>query len=124
MAYHRLVNIIYIFIIATSIQMGVAEAGVLVTPERHIITLPEKGSKTVEYQVYNSGPEDLDISIDVKDWTVKHISNVIQRQVKNRKYPSLLLLIVIIYEVVLREKHDYNSYLSYINMNLEEHFNE
>jgi len=47
-----------------------AEAGVAVTPERHIVLLsPAEESKTVEYQVYNSGSQDLEIGIQPEDWS-------------------------------------------------------
>ena len=48
---------------------AIAEAGITVTPDRHIIELEPGQTRTVEYQVHNSGPGELDIEIDPKDWS-------------------------------------------------------
>lgn len=48
---------------------AVAEAGVSVAPDRHIIELTPGQTRTVEYQVHNSGPQELDIEIDPQDWS-------------------------------------------------------
>ena len=68
MVYTRVSNLIFIVIILSALA-GTADAGILVTPERQVVTLSPKESETVEYQVYNSGPGDLDILFDIKDWT-------------------------------------------------------
>jgi hypothetical protein len=50
-----------------------AEAGVLVTPERHIVKLKPQESQTVEYEITNTGTEDLNIEIDPRDWTASGV---------------------------------------------------
>lgn len=64
-------NLVRILLITMICVMAAtwAEAGVSVTPERHIVRLSPGESQTIEYQVYNSGPQDLDIEIDPNDWT-------------------------------------------------------
>lgn len=65
----NLMRILLITMIGVMMAAAAAEAGVSVTPERHIVRLSPGESQTVEYQVYNSGPQDLDIKMDPKDWT-------------------------------------------------------
>lgn len=43
-------------------------AGITVTPSSHKVELTPGESTEVEFQIYNSGPEDLDMTTDPKDW--------------------------------------------------------
>lgn len=61
-----------LFIILASglvVIAATAEAGVSVVPDRHIIELEPGRVRTVEYQIHNSGPQDLNIEVDPKDWS-------------------------------------------------------
>lgn len=62
----------FIALIVIPLAVAVADlaaAGVVVTPERHIVELAPGQSQMVEYQIYNAGPQDLDITVEPKDWT-------------------------------------------------------
>ena len=43
-------------------------AGITVTPGRHEVELAPGRSMTVKFQIYNSGPDDLDMTTDPKEW--------------------------------------------------------
>ncbi|MFH1868937.1 MAG: hypothetical protein ABH843_08210 [Candidatus Omnitrophota bacterium] len=55
-----------IFLIAADVS---AEAGISVTPDRHVVELSPGESRTVEYQIYNTGPQDLDIEVEPQEWS-------------------------------------------------------
>lgn len=59
-----------IMILAAGVSLaleGLSSAGILVTPERHILELNPKETAYVEYQVYNSGEEDIDMVIEPEE---------------------------------------------------------
>ncbi|NQT95383.1 MAG: hypothetical protein HQ572_02935 [Candidatus Omnitrophica bacterium] len=64
----RVFNILFIAMMIMATAAANAEAGVLVTPDRHILELSPGEEKAVEYQIYNSGPDDLHITVDPKAW--------------------------------------------------------
>jgi len=63
-------KLIRILLIMSTCLMAAAtaEAGVLVTPDRHILLLSPGESKTVAYEIYNTGEEPLNIEVDPQDW--------------------------------------------------------
>jgi len=65
----KLFRVLLITTVVIATAGGVVEAGVSVTPDRHIVRLLPGESTTIEYQVRNSGAQDLDMEIDPKDWT-------------------------------------------------------
>ncbi len=46
-----------------------AYAGIIVTPERHIVELKPGESKTVVLDIANAGAEDLRMSVELKEWS-------------------------------------------------------
>jgi len=66
----RIAGIVLVIVsIMAMAAVSVAEAGIGVTPERQVLTLSPGKSQTVEYKVYNSGPQEIDVEIDPRDWT-------------------------------------------------------
>jgi uncharacterized membrane protein len=71
----RYMNIktIYIILISSVIILcllpGYAFAGLVVTPDRHIVYLSPGEDKVVMYHVENSSNEDIDITIEPKSWS-------------------------------------------------------
>jgi len=58
-----------LLIICTCLMAAAAaDAGVLVTPDRHILLLSPGESETVAYEIYNTGEEPLNIEVDPQDW--------------------------------------------------------
>lgn len=62
----RVLLIATIFLIAAAVF---AEAGISVAPDRHIVELSPGENQTVEYEIYNTGPQELDIEVDPQEWT-------------------------------------------------------
>jgi len=58
--------ILAVLITATS---ACSEAGVSVLPDRHIVSLMPEEEEVIMYQIYNSGDEDIDITIEPKAWS-------------------------------------------------------
>lgn len=71
-----IVKVLLITVLGVMIATATAQAGVAVTPERHILRLSPGQSQTVEYRVYNSGPQNLDIEIDPQDWSGIEITDI------------------------------------------------
>ena len=57
-----------IFTIA-QMHIPAAEAGVSISPDRHIVSLLPGEDTVVKYQIYNSGKGDIDITIEPKVWS-------------------------------------------------------
>ena len=62
----RALFITAIFIITAAFT---AEAGITVVPDRHVLELSPGESRTVEYEIYNAGDQELDMKIEPKEWT-------------------------------------------------------
>lgn len=44
-------------------------AGLSVKPERHVLNLSPNEEEIIEYEIYNSGPKDINIKVETKHWT-------------------------------------------------------
>jgi len=64
----RIFRILLTVLISVATAASAAEAGVLVTPDRHILLLSPGESETVTYEIYNTGEEPLNIEVDPQDW--------------------------------------------------------
>ncbi|MFH0732775.1 MAG: hypothetical protein V2A72_07645 [Candidatus Omnitrophota bacterium] len=60
--------IIYAAIIISFLAIGNAHAGLAISPDRHILELSAGEEKTIEYKVFNSGEDDVYITLDPKYW--------------------------------------------------------
>lgn len=72
----KLIRVLLITVIAVMAAAAAAEAGVSITPDRHILRLSPGESQTVEYQVYNSGPQALEIEIEPEDWSGVEMADI------------------------------------------------
>jgi len=64
----KLTNSIMIATILTIAAAVSAYAGIVVTPDRHIVKLSPGKESMVEYRVYNSGTEKIEVELDPKAW--------------------------------------------------------
>jgi uncharacterized membrane protein len=67
----KIIKILFMIMISVIAGMHIpaAEAGVSVSPDRHIVSLLPGEEAVVEYQVHNSGDKDIDITIDPVAWS-------------------------------------------------------
>ncbi len=67
----KIIKILFIIMISIipGMRISVAEAGISVSPDRHIVSLLPGEKAVAEYQVYNSGDKDIDIFIEPKSWS-------------------------------------------------------
>ena len=62
-------RIFILLVAAVLLTFNYAQAGISVTPDRHIVSLLPGEEEVVMYQIYNSGDEDIDITIEPKAWS-------------------------------------------------------
>ncbi|MDD5504438.1 MAG: hypothetical protein PHV77_03885 [Candidatus Omnitrophica bacterium] len=63
-------NIYIIILVVMALMAPVqARAGIMVTPDRHIVFLDPGESKTVIYNIHNEGAEDINMIIEPKGWS-------------------------------------------------------
>ncbi len=64
----RKIAIIFIFALI-QMQAFSAQAGITVTPERHVVLLQPGEETVVKYQAYNSGKKDVSVTIEPESWS-------------------------------------------------------
>ena len=66
----KMINTVFILLLLmVLLPYGYAEAGINVSPDRHVIFVRPGEEETVMYHIDNSGDEDIDVIIEPKAWS-------------------------------------------------------